>query len=87
MSVIHPSLFLIMQRFPAQKDLLRRRYLKSSSFQTLCDDYRKCTQALEHWTRSEHALAPERSRDYQELLQGLENEIAELIGALANSSE
>lgn len=82
MSVIHPGLFLIMQRFPSRREALRRMYLSSPSFQTLCDDYRKCAQALNHWTRSGHALAPERARDYQELLRSLETEIEELIGAL-----
>lgn len=82
MAVIHPGLFLIMQRFPAQKDALRQMYLSNPSFQTLCEDYQKCMRAMDHWTRSGHALAPERSRDYQDLLQGLENEIEEFIGAL-----
>jgi len=83
MSVIHPGLFLIMQRYPAHKDALRRMYLSSPSFQTLCDDYQQCSQALEHWTRSEHALAPELSRDYHQLLQGLESEIKELVADLS----
>ena len=79
MKVIHPGLFLIMQRYPAQKDALRRMYLSNPSFQTLCEDYEKCSQALEHWTRSGHALAPKRTLDYQELVQDLESEIEELI--------
>ena len=48
MSVIHPGLFLIMHRFPSEKNNLRRLYLNSQSFQTLCDDYQKCTEAIEH---------------------------------------
>ncbi len=80
MSVIHPGLFLIMRRFPFEKDNLRQLYLSSQSFQTLCDDYQKCTEALEHWTRSGHEQAPARSREYQELRQGLEWEIRAHIG-------
>ena len=45
MAVIHPGLFLIMQRFPAERDHLRSLYLNSQSFQTLCDDYQKCMDA------------------------------------------
>jgi uncharacterized protein YozE (UPF0346 family) len=82
MAVIHPGLFLIMQRYPAQKDALRRMYLSNPSFQTLCEDYEKCSQALEHWTRSGHGLAPKRSSDYQELLQGLEREIEEFMSTI-----
>jgi hypothetical protein len=81
MSVIHPGLFLIMQRFPSQKDKLRRLYLSSPSFQTLCEDYHKCTEALEHWMQSKHENALERSREYRELKQGLESEVEEHIGA------
>lgn len=79
MTPIHPGLFLIMRRFPAEKDRLRRLYLSSQSFQTLCDDYHKCTQALAYWTRSGQDQAPERSREYQALQQGLESEIQEHI--------
>ena len=81
MSMIHPGLFLIMQRFPSQRDRLRRLYLSSPSFQTICDDYQKCTEALEHWMRSGHDNASERSREYQELKQSLESEVEERIGA------
>ena len=80
MSVIHPGLFLIMHRFPNNKDALRRLYLTSHSFQTLCDDYQKCKGALDHWMSSSHDQAAERSRDYHGLLHDLENEIEELLG-------
>ena len=81
MPVIHPGLFLIMQRFPSQKDKLRRLYLSSPSFQILCDDYQKCTEALEPWMQSRHENASERSREYRELKQGLESEVEEHMGA------
>jgi hypothetical protein len=82
MSVIHPGLFLIMHRFPSEKNNLRRLYLDSQSFQTLCDDYQKCTEAIEHWTHSRHDQALARSREYRELRQGLEWEIKERIDAV-----
>jgi hypothetical protein len=84
MPLIHPGLFLIMKRFPANRDKLHQLYLSSSSFQTLCDDYRKCTEALEHWTRSRDDRASERSREYRELKQSLELEIEEYIGPEAS---
>ena len=82
MSVIHPGLFLIMHRFPSEKNNLRQLYLDSQSFQILCDDYQKCTEAIEHWTQSAHDQAPQRSREYRELRQGLEWEIKERIDAM-----
>ncbi|WP_419662274.1 hypothetical protein Dvar_27280 [Desulfosarcina variabilis str. Montpellier] len=82
MSVINPGLFLIMQRFPSAKDNLRQMYLSSPSFQSLCDDYQKCTEAIEHWTRSGHDQASERSREYRELRKSLESEIKERIDGM-----
>ncbi len=79
MSVIHPGLFLIMQQFPSAKDSLRRLYRSSASFQTLCDDYQSCTNAIAHWTRSQQEQALERRREYQELKRSLECEIEERI--------
>lgn len=79
MSIIHPGLFLIMSRFPSDKDALRRMYRNSQSFQNLCDDYRKCLKAISYWTASVDDLAAERSREYVELCQDLEWEIRELI--------
>ena len=82
MSVIHPGLFLIMQQFPSEKDNLRRMYMGSQSFQTLCEDYQKCTEALAYWRRSGQKQAMERSHEYKELRKGLEEEIKECIGAM-----
>jgi len=79
MSIIHPGLFLVMQRFPHKKDMLRHMYMTSQTFQTFCDDYRKCTDALEYWTRSSHEAAEKRSREYRELRENLESEIMEII--------
>lgn len=79
MPIIHPGLFLVMQRFPNKRDILRQIYLKNSSFQTFCDDYQKCMKALEYWTRSDHEEAEKRSREYRELRENLESEIMEII--------
>lgn len=79
MSIIDSGLFLVMQRFPNKKDILRQIYLKKSSFQTFCDDYQKCMKALEYWKRSDHEQAEKMVREYQELGQNLECEIIEII--------
>ena len=82
MSSIHPGLVLIMQRFPAEKDHLRRMYLSDPSFQIICDDYQQCMQALAFWRRSADEQAPERFREYQSLRNDLEGEIEEHIGTM-----
>ncbi|MEJ2111928.1 MAG: hypothetical protein P8Z37_18860 [Acidobacteriota bacterium] len=79
MSMIHQGLSLIIQRFPSERDRLRRLYLSNTSFQSLCDDYQKCTEALEHWSGSNNEKALERTREYGELKQSLEREVEEHI--------
>jgi len=79
MSVIHPGLFLLMRRFPAQKNTLRRLYMGNSTFQAVCRDYQACERALAYWRQSSEDRATERYCEYQELLQSLEPEIEEFL--------
>jgi len=79
MSVIHPGLFLIMRRFPAQKNTLRRLYMSNSTFQAVCRDYQVCANALAYWRQSTEDRALERHCEYQELQQSLEQEIEEFF--------
>ena len=79
MSVIHPGLFLLMRRFPAQKNTLRRLYMSSSTFQAVCRDYQACEMALAYWRQSPEERATERYCEYQELLQSLKSEIEEFF--------
>jgi cell fate (sporulation/competence/biofilm development) regulator YlbF (YheA/YmcA/DUF963 family) len=66
---------LILRRFPERKDDLQRMYRKSESFQSICHNYQKCSEALRYWTESEHEEASNRQREYSALLQELELEI------------
>ena len=75
MRVIHPSLFLIMQRFPDRKDALRQMYRTDKNFRGICKNYQKCTKALDYWAKSKREEAPERHREYFALQQELELEI------------
>ncbi|MDD9302680.1 MAG: hypothetical protein HUK40_10240 [Desulfobacter sp.] len=81
MTIIKPGLFLIMQQCPCHKNLLRRMYFGSRSFQILCDDYHKCVEAHEYWAQSKGGQAQERSQEYREMMKGLKNEIKERIRA------
>ena len=75
MPVIHPSLFFVMESFPDQKDAMRQLYRTSKSFQDICQNYQKCAEALQYWTDSKDEYAPEREKEYAQLLQELELEI------------
>jgi hypothetical protein len=75
MTVIHPGLFLLLQRFPDHKDALRQMYHASESFQSICYHYQKCSDAVRYWAKSKLPEAPDRYREYMILLQELELEI------------
>lgn len=84
MTVIHPGLFLILQRFPDHKDALRFLYRESDSFQSICYQYQKCSEAVGYWAKSERPEGPDRHREYMMLLHELE---VEVLNSLAESSE
>jgi hypothetical protein len=75
MTVIHPGLFLILQRFPDHKDALRQMYRESESFQSICYQFQKCQEAVRYWAKSERPEAADRHREYMTLLHELELEV------------
>ena len=77
MSIIRTSLFVVMERFPRHKAAVRRLFKGNESFQTLCEDYRKCAEALRHWNQSAAEEAVVRREEYTALLRDLEAEIKE----------
>ena len=54
-------------------------YRSSESFQSICESYQKCSEALEYWALSDLAEAPARQREYEELLNELEVEILQSL--------
>ena len=79
MKVIQPGLFLIMQRFPDRRDVLRHRFHSSESFKSVCKDYQRCSEALAYWAESEHDKAPARYQEYLALLQDIESDIVQRL--------
>jgi len=79
MTVITTSVFNVVRRFPDRKDAVKRLFNKSETFQTVCEDYRKCAVALEHWKHSTSEEAPIRRAEYAALLQDLEGEILQSL--------
>ncbi len=79
MPVIHPSLFIVMKHFPDRKDAVRQMYRTNKSFQGICQNYQKCSEALDYWDKSYRAEAPDGRREYLTLLEELEQEIAKIL--------
>ena len=80
MSVIHPGVFLVLKRYQGSEDILRRLYLEDKTFKSICEDYQKCAEALEHWNQSTLEKAPMRVNEYSALLAELEEEIRCYLG-------
>ena len=79
MAVIHSSLLYVFKRFPSRKDAICRFFRENEEFQTICDDYWRCLEAIKRWDQSQSEEAPARSREYADLLQELEMEILRIL--------
>ena len=79
MSASETSLTSVLERFPDRKDTLKQLFREKRSFQTLCEDRRRCAEALKYWCRSDAEEAEERKNEYSELLLDLEIEIVQNI--------
>jgi len=79
LSSIKPSLFLVMSKFPDQKDAIKSLFLKNNNFQEICGDYQKCTEAIEYWRQSTRENSALRADEYVALLMELEEEICEYL--------
>ncbi len=77
MSVIPPSLFIVMKRFAERKNAIRRLFMGSEKFRNICEDYQRCAEAVQHWNHSASEEAPARREEYAALLRDLEEEILE----------
>ncbi len=84
MAVIHPGLFLVTERFPNRKKLFHQLHAFDEAFQSLCENYQQCSEALRFWSASSSENAPERKREYGELLHELEIEILQYCPADQN---
>ena len=79
MSVIQTSVFTVVKRFPDRKEAVKRLFRESDTFQTVCEDYRRCVEALRHWNQSASEEAPARREEYAALLRDLETEILQSL--------
>ena len=75
LSVPRPGLSIALDRFPDRRDAIAQLDKENMTFQTLCNDYRKCKLALRYWIQSEKDGAEYRREEYETLQRELEGEI------------
>ena len=75
MRVIQASVFAVIKRFPDCKDIVKQLFKESENFKAICEDYRRCSESLNHWNESASDEAPARKEEYEALLRDLELEI------------
>jgi hypothetical protein len=75
MTVIQSSVFKILEIFPDCSNKIKKLYKASQEFHSVCEDYRLCAEALQHWNQSNDKHAPARRLEYKMLLQELVDEI------------
>ena len=75
MPVIQTSVFPVLKRFPNRKDTVKQLFKENENFQSVCEDYRRCAEALQHWNESDSEEASARREEYAALLRDLEAEI------------
>lgn len=75
MTVIKSSVFHVLGKFPDRAGIIKRLYKENQDFQTVCDDYRLCAEALHHWNQSHEKKAAARRNEYEQLFQELIDEI------------
>ena len=86
MSPHHDTLSMIRAMFPDREQLVERAYRNNRPFRELCDDYRKCVAALEHWKQLEPNTSAPRCEEYTELLAELRGEIQIWLEAMETGS-
>jgi hypothetical protein len=69
----------VLEKFPEACAKIRQLFQENSSFQSLCEDYRDCLAAWQHWRQATSEEAPALCQSYAELLQELDQEVREFL--------
>ena len=72
----------IRERLPDRKHSIDFLVAENPDFRDLCEDYDACVAALGYWTKSNEPEAETRVDEYRVLVQELEEEIIQALGAL-----
>jgi hypothetical protein len=73
------ALTSVLEKFPETAARIRELFLRSPSFQSLCEDYRDCVAAWQYWRLAASEDAPPLCQSYAELLQELEQEVRQYL--------
>ena len=79
MDQIHEDLIAVINRLPEHAYVLKKYFQSNQKFRNMCEDYRKCHDALTYWTQSQKEGSREPRKEYAELLAELEAEIIEFL--------
>jgi hypothetical protein len=79
MTIVQTGIFSLYAAFPDKREAIRDLYEKSETFKTLCEDHRKCAEAIRYWKRKKGDVALERRQEYGALIQDLKEEISEFL--------
>jgi len=69
----------VMDRFPADADLIRRHARRDSDFLTLCEDYATAFETLRRLEVSNRAMIRSRIAEYRALMRDLEGDIERML--------
>lgn len=74
---------LIRGLFPGYEELVDRGLSEHPAFLELCEDYRRCSDALENLRKPGDADRPERVREYEDLLDELALELEASLAVMS----
>ena len=69
----------IHERFPGEIHAINKLMVENPRFNSLCEDYEICINALKHWAQSKAPEARMRQLEYETLANELEEEIQQEI--------
>lgn len=73
--VADAALTAVVASFPEAAAKIRRLFQDHPSFRSLCQDYRDCQAAWQHWRQAETEDASFLSQSYADLLEELKEEV------------
>jgi hypothetical protein len=79
MDQMNEDLRVVINRLPHYEVILKKHFIGNSEFRSMCEDYRKCHDALIYWTlmKTRESVGPR--EEYVALLAELEAEIIQFL--------
>lgn len=77
--LIRPILGKILERFPEYHGAICYLFTKNQSFKEICLDYEQCCKTLRYWQKHKTEESKQRTVEYEDILNGLEQEIMQYL--------